>query len=462
MYQDKLEQCRESLLKSKVPLNMTQENAVQGFVIDGNEPTGSERKFLFKVDGKIYRLAGNVPQQLLIDENNIDEVLTQGNTAAELLTITSLAEWIGKDIYPIIGLRAPANSSVMPSVSLGLKCKSSADQYKAHEDGPSFYLGNKARFIGAVAEYEVENKGTAELKVRLLQDGVWTSWKDQIDLQGQFCQEVQVRGEYTVVSATGGSSTARIKNVEVYYSKFADEVAAEESAIYLTQQYYPENMTVGSLGVFHPILRDCELSAYICYEENPVPVKEVELGEGTGSQQTFEVEGGLEYGTFSVSINGIKTTNYTYTSSTNTVTLTAPAGSKITVSFYTNINPEVWEEMELQFTERDFNSTTDLYFTRFLHTLENVEGSKLVKAKIICKVKSGTETFNEIATGDWQEIPLAHPAQKHSIICNTTYKFDEDTNILRIKAPRGYEVEISYSWQGKPVNFEKFYAAFAV
>lgn len=462
MYTDKLELSRESLLKSKVPLNMTQENAVVGFVVRGNEPTGSERKFLFKVDGKIFKLYGNVPQQILIDENNLEEVLEHGNTAAELLIVTSMPEWIGKNVYPIIGLRAPANSEVMPSVQLGLKCKSTADQFKAHEEGPIYNLGKKAYFIGAVAQSEVTNNATAELKVRLLQDGVWSSWKEQIDFAGQVCQAVQVRGEYTVVSATGGSSTARIKNAEVYYSAFADEIASEESAIYLAPQFYPEDLKVATLGIFHPILHDCELSAYVCCEANPVPILDAELGEGSGEVQTFELEGTIDYGTFSIMIDGIKTTDYTYSSDAETVTLTAPVGSNITVSYYANILPESWQEMEKQFTERDFNSAEDLFFTRFMLPLESEDGSKLVKAKVICKVKSGEETFTEIATGDWQRIPLAHPAQKHSIVCNTHYKFEEETNILMIKAPRGSEVEISYSWQGVPVDFKKIYAAYAV
>ena len=74
---DKFSFRRQSLLLTTTPINLTNETSITGFSIGGTEPTDCQRKFLFEVDGKLYKFTGNNIIQVDCDKV-IDEVLENG------------------------------------------------------------------------------------------------------------------------------------------------------------------------------------------------------------------------------------------------------------------------------------------------------------------------------------------------------------------------------------------------
>ena len=102
---------KTALLVSKVPIDTNGYISVKSINISGAEPAGTLRRFMLKFDNKIYRfLNGSLSQYS--GEINVDNVLADGNSAAELAAISDCSTLLNKQIFPIIALRAPANGLV--------------------------------------------------------------------------------------------------------------------------------------------------------------------------------------------------------------------------------------------------------------------------------------------------------------------------------------------------------------
>ena len=88
---------KQAWLVSKTPFDATEQTNIDGFAVDGLQPAGSMRKVMFLVDGQLTRFVDGVPTPAG-GEVTLDNVLTNGNTAAELLSITDVPAFVGKKI----------------------------------------------------------------------------------------------------------------------------------------------------------------------------------------------------------------------------------------------------------------------------------------------------------------------------------------------------------------------------
>ena len=224
---------------------------------------------------------------------------------------------------------------------------------------------------------------------------------------------------------------------------------------------FAENLSVCYLTVFHTALLDCELKAFVTYDELPLEFEGV-LGVGSGASQTFNLESGIDLDTLEIKIGGVKTFDFTFNAAAGILTLTAPTDAEISAKYKYNLAAENWQEMELQFTEFDKNFETGLFVSRFVDRLETADKSKVAKAKIVAKVLQGSSTQEVTAVGDVQLVALGHLPKIDTISCTADYFFDTKNSVLKIKAPAGQKVSISYDWQGKPPAFDKFFAAFSL
>ena len=93
----------QTMLQATEPWNTAGETSITGFNIEGTQPDGSKRRFIFRVDDKLVKFDGN---NLVEFEYSLtpENILYNGNTAEELAAVTNIPAWLGKKIYPIIAM----------------------------------------------------------------------------------------------------------------------------------------------------------------------------------------------------------------------------------------------------------------------------------------------------------------------------------------------------------------------
>ena len=391
---------KRGLLTTTKPIDCTQETTISGFEIGGTEPSTSQRRVVFEVEGKMYRFEGN--NLLQIDcEKTVAEVLAKGNTVAELLQVTDIPAWCGKYIYPVIALESEADAVVMPSIKLGVKVKSFSDIFQTSELSPIFTADLNSKISAINFTKSVEGGGTASLQVRLLQDSVWSPFMSVDDAIGQKCQAIQLKALQTVTSSSG-SSSSQVTGVEVTYIKNADEIASEVSTLYFKSEDFAEDLSTGYILIKHNYIADNVLKVFVSFDDAPGVFDEV-LGTGTGAAQSFAVEGGIDFDSLEIFVDDIKTYDFTLNATAKTLSITAPAGSEIRAKYLYNISAENWLEAEKQYTEPDTNSYSGesalSYSSRYVYRLETAEKSKVAKVKLQNTAGSSQFEIDSVSVG---------------------------------------------------------------
>lgn len=136
---------KSSLLTSKVPFDTAGQTSIDGFTIKGTEPIGTSRRFMFKVDDKLWIFSEGEPTEHT-GTGDFEDVIENGNTAADLETVTSVPDWVGKKIYPLIALSAPVDANV-PTVNLALNVTSDSEIYERIGDTAEIKFGKSSQII---------------------------------------------------------------------------------------------------------------------------------------------------------------------------------------------------------------------------------------------------------------------------------------------------------------------------
>jgi len=390
---------KESLLTTTAPIDLTQETSVTGFEIGGVEPATSQRRILFQVDGRIYRFEGNNLMQVDCDKT-VSDVLEKGNSVAELLAVTDISSWCGKLIYPIIALRSDASAGVMPSIKLAIKSRSFSDIFQKSQLSKVFNFDCLTTITAINFTKSVTGGGNAVLQVRLLQGDEWSNFLSVDDALNQSCRAIQLKALETVTSTTG-SSSAQITSVEIETCR-TGEVTSAVGAIYFKPEDFSEDLATCYVLIKHKFLANNDLKVFVSFADLPTE-KDAVIGVGTGSPQSFQLDSGIDLDSFIVTVDGVRTLDFTFNATSNNLTLTADSGKNIAVSYKYNLTAENWLECEKQFTQLDQNdysgSGEEIFASRFVYRLETPERSKVVKVKIqntaqdtdfeICKIGVG-------------------------------------------------------------------------
>ena len=206
---DELSFDKRALLTTQTPFDTAGQNFITGFDITGAEPVGSERKFLFRVDEVLYRFASGTLETVERDIT-FDNVRTYGNTAAELLEVTDVADWVGKKVYPIIALYSPDDAAVMPSVKLGLKVKSSSDIYEQNVETPAITLTSSNDAIPHIVEIQTDTattgNGAVLVTARVQNNGEWGEYVPTQTLRDTDATAIQFKIRYTLCIGKVGNS----------------------------------------------------------------------------------------------------------------------------------------------------------------------------------------------------------------------------------------------------------------
>lgn len=453
---------KQSLLTTSKPWDTTGKTNIEGFELSGIQPADSNRSVIFQVDTKYYKFDASQNLVEFTNTVNFDNVLAGGNTVDELSKVTAIPALVGKKIYPIIALDSAPDATVFPSIKIALKTRCNQDQYYKSEESAEYTLANASdkalpRIIDVTPSVIVTGKATATVQVSVKNNGEWSAYMSLTDAKDKQCSAVKYKATYNVTTLDG-SDTAHVDSVTIRYTNGSAAVSGDTAEIYTVTQNYEVGLGYAQSVIKHKVLIDANLKAFVAFRNEPKNRKMVPLGTGTGSAQTLTLgvagtdgkivaDSGINQNKLSVYVDGKPIYNYSYNTETSEVTLTVDNGVAISATYEYGWEPETWREMTKTTTQPYDAAGT--YATYFEYTLPTGEEKKTVSnVKYVLYRPSGhiTDAALGTATGSRQVFVLPHKAKAETIVCNGSWSYDDDTQILTVVAAQSTALTISYDY----------------
>lgn len=449
---------RQALLKSRQPLDFTYETSVTSLQIRGTEPEGCSRRVIFSIEDKLYRFVnGNL--DAYDDREDFSDILRYGNTVGELLALNedSLRSFLGKKVYPIIALDAPAESPVMPSIKISATVNSYNDIYTVTRYSPIYTLrrGGEACKIEEINVSKLLNGyGTASVKCKLKNPvtGWGDDWINTEDAKYQLATAVQFQVAY-LVTTLDGSDFAQVQNIVTRYTTDSDKLSGNTTEIVTRSLDYP----YGDLGTCYALIKtgeliDCDLKAYVNFDVVTKQREDIPLGNATGALQTLPLmfNGVLDKNiladTIRMTAGGKTFSGFYFDTKESTVTFTGRAGEEIFASYECGANDEIWREMELDFSRADEGTYSHRFIYRLSATDSKNKRVSAVKFRLTKNSNRVTDQLIGVGNGREQIFHLPHKAKAESVRCTGAWKYFEDAQILKVVAPIDVDIVCSYEW----------------
>ena len=429
---------RQALLKSRACLDFTQETSVPQLIIAGTQPDGTSRRVIFEIDGRLYRFV-NGALDIYDDRGELDDILADGNTVDELMALENIAGFVGKKVFPVIALDAPAGAPVLPRIKISAKVNSYNDVYSKVETSPIYDLAANGRIIRVTTAISTNGFGTVTVKCRLKNPVTgWGEWIATADAQGRLAAAIQFQASY-VLTTLDGSDSAKVDNVQTDYTTDADSSAAEFFELVTQPQEFSVNLGTCYALVKHDALQDCGVSAYVKFAP-PVQHREVSLGNATGREQTFNLpDRFLIASSLHLEIGGRTIQSFYYDTQNSAITFTGEAGAAIEVSYDYGAE-EIWREMAV--------SESAAEATKFVYRLSEITTASKVSAVKIRFTKKAGHVEESLGVGTGREQIFSTDHRATSLTCTSPCRYDEQTHILRTLAPIGENISVAYNWRG--------------
>ena len=453
---------RRALFYYPDALDFTRETAVKKFLISGAEPENSSRRIIFEVEGKLYYFTNDG----LTDYpyyGELDDILSYGNTVAELLAVEGIPQFIGKRVGFKVAIQAPADFKVMPLLKLGAVVSSFNDIYEKDELSPVFELKRTGRFAKITGlNFQKDLNGYAELKmqVRYRDDlGNWSDWTTFDDAINKRAAAVQFKGTHTLTTLDG-SEESEIVEVNLDYTTDADNLSGDTLELITKPVEYYTNLATCYALIKHSELIDAEVKAFVMFKTPTLRRENLNIGVGNGELKTYYlgtgggVDKNIDHNSIVIKVNGKNFHDFYYNTANATVDLQADSDTAITASYNYDVDKEEWLPMTLATSAND----DDVYTTRFVRRMSDNDIKTVSAVRFSITRKSGEvdEFILDTATGKTQTFMLEHPTHEENItVRNGDYKFDEATGKLEVSGSIGTPIYLAYSWQGKfPQVFE--------
>ena len=466
---------KSALLISKTPLDCENKSQVTGISITGLEPTGTTRRFMFQIENNLYRFVNSTLTQY-DGELTLSNVLADGNTAAQLNALTDIAGFVGKKIYPIIGLSAPSDADDYPTAKVQLNATVTNDTLTKTVESLVYELTDEdatPRIAAITAEYTLEGNATCTVKVRLRDaDSTWSSYMDLADATDKEARAVQFKFTYKVTT-TDGSDSAKCDSVTVDHTLGKTVVSGENADLYSVVADYDNDLQLCHVTVRHDPLLDSTIEAYVNFMQAPKKRDVITIGTATGSRQelTLGVGGVADSRINAASIelyaDGAPITDFSYNSEVSSIVISEKSGKVITASYEYEHGVEVWRKMTLDFTE-PYNDSEETMMSRFIYELGESETAGLTTSNVRLKLTRNTGKVTNAslgkATGKVQQFVLPHIPKMSSIKFSgeVDWSFNEENLILTLTAAKGLALKISYNYIGSDVIVRSFAAGWAV
>ena len=462
---------KQSLLTAKKPLDTSGQTSVEGFVIEGAQPSGTNRRFVFKVDDKLYKFSGsNVVEYT--GANTVDGILSGGNTATEVNAVTNIPAWVGKKIYPIIALDAPGNAAALPTAKISLKVRSATDVYeKTTETAEIDLTANDTaipRIVDIEATTQTTGRGVVNITARVKNDGNWSDWTAIQAVKDMDATAIQFKIRYTV-GVIGSTDSARVEKIQVRHTLGTATVSGDNAEIYSVQENYEHTLQTCAVTVRHKRLIDSVIGAYVSFSR---PMKKrvfLPIGISSGAAQVLTLgedgnrDSGIDQSSLQLFADGNPIVNFSYNTEVSEVTINVAAGKAITATYNYDRDVELWREMAVDVNQQPYDDGT--YLTRFTYTLPDAEldGQTVTNIRLQLFRTSGhvDDEYLGIANGLTQQFVLQHAAKGETLMVNAQFSYDEDSQIVTLIAPHGTELRASYDWIGESHTVYSWAAAWS-
>lgn len=449
---------KSSLLTSKVPFDIAGQTSIDGFTIKGAEPSGTSRRFMFKVDDKLWIFSESEPTEHT-GTGDFEDVIENGNTAADLETVTSVPAWVGKKIYPIIALYAPIDGNT-PIVRLGLKVTTDGEIYEKIVDSAEIKFGRSSQIITAIADTATAGTGTVSVTVRLKSGDGWSDFLSLNAAEGKIADTVQFRARYRV-STISGADSAKVNKILLKYIDAASGdtatiVSGDTAELYSVVKNFGADLSTAILSVRHKPLADSQLRAFVNFAPAPKKRTFIDLGTATGSEQQFVLgvngirDTGIDQSSIRLFAGGQPLVNFGYNTEVSEVTISTTAGKVVTASYEYNNQPEIWREMSCEVNQQPYDDGS--VQSRYIYSLADEErGLQVANIRLELYRLSGHVDDEQLGTGTGsvQMFVLAHAAKFETLTCNADFSYDADSQIITCTAPVGTKIVASYDWLGE-------------
>lgn len=452
----------KALLIAKVPFDATGKNVVEGFTITGNEPTGTNRRFLFKVDGSLIKFVDGVPT-VFTGNLDVDTVLEAGNTAAELTALENITAFVGKKIYPIIALYAPNDSPVFPSAKIGLRVRADIDVYQNVVESAEYDLAatddSTPRISSISATTVLTGNGSVDILVRLRDaEGNWSAYMPLNEAQNAEATAVQFKMTFNVLTLDG-SDSAKVTSITINHNMGATAVSGNVAELYSVVQGYEVDLQTCYVVVRHKKLADSTIQAYVNYMQPPKHRERIAIGVADGTFQQLplgldgEKDSGIDQNTLKIFADGEPLADFGYNVEVSEVTVTLPQGTAVTASYDYGRDSEIWLPMEQIIDSQPYLDDEQTYMTRFNFALdEDDTADKQISNIRLQLVRSDGRVEDESlgdATGLIQQIVLPHAAKQSSIELNADWSYNADSHVLTFVADKNTPLVLSYDYLGE-------------
>ncbi len=452
---------RTALFRDNAPLSCANATTVSGFDIAGVQPTGTDRRILFSYSGdtedaEYFKLSISngtaTPVPVATQKITEESVLLEGNTIEELSSVTSIPDFVGKTIYPVIALSAPEDQSAVPTLKIGIITGSNTAVYERYEESAAIELADEdVDIISTNADTTATGGGQATVQARFKTSGAWGNYIDIKNVANLKASAVQFRARY-VVGKLDGTDSAQVNGISMIYSGSDAKISGETTELYFVTKHFSEQGTNGlafaQCMIKHKKLQDARIKAYISTRTEVQERIMYQIGTGTGERQTISLpDTGIAYNTVQVQVSGVLVKGYSVNTETNEISITADKGAAITASYEYGWEDETWTEMPLAACQP--YDSGEVYASKFQFAIPDAEGNKTVTCiKFELERQEGdvTDKVLTVATGDVQVFQLDHYARTDTIHCSGEWVYDEVNRILMVQQAKGENIVISYHW----------------
>ena len=433
-------------MQCKNPFDFTYETNCKGFTISGTQPDFTSRRIIFKIDDKLYRFINNVLDEYPY-KGDIDDVLKFGNTVGELLALDDIPAFIGRKVFPIIALDAPADAKVFPTIKLAVKVSSYNDIYQKFHFSPVYNLKPNAKII-SIREIKTETgNATSITECRINKLSGWSDWLPLLDAEYQTASQIQFRTNFALTTLDGTDSSQI--NITIRYTDDADKVATNFRIFTTSTQSLDADLKNCYVLVKHSPLLDSTLQAYVNLREGVKRRAKVFLGRTAGIEQTLYLPNKyFVQNSLRVEIDGKPFYDYEYDTENSALKFTAPADLPVTAAFDYH-SAENWQPMTL-----DFSKLNQTRFT--FHT--DTENLRECAVMLVLRTSTGNAEFTATGTGRVQTFALNNFPT--AVTCNAPFKIDNQ--LIKICAPIDATVICNYNYEGNIPNVNEFIAGFSI
>ena len=448
------------LIYPNTPLDCTACNTVDGFIAEGNQPLGTDRRVVFKVDGTYYKITGTGTVTLTAVATQaitLDSVLAEGNTVLELLTATSIPGFVGKLVYPAIVLLASEDATEFPTLKLGINGHSNQDQYTKEYLSPEYSIADEpVKVFNFNASITTDAGGSVTVLVSL-QDALDT-WSDWLTL-AQANTDKMAKGVKmkAILAATQlGTSLAKLDYVSFSYMGGLSFASDKADVITVTKDF-GDSIRQAKVIVKHQRLYDAVISASTGTKKTPEKITNEYLGIGTGEYQSFVLSHpiGVVPGSVQIYFNSALAATFDYNTATGRAGCIAPNGASISANYEYGLEAEIWEALTKGETlAGDTEDTTEYYVTL---PVESAKAISLFRVRMEKSEGSVTAEKLGVTSGVTQMFVLSRYAKPNSIVIHAgdtfvptaNWSYEPTSKILSVVAPVGKQLTADYNWSSE-------------